>query len=257
MPFFSIILKENPRRKHQRDQSTIYFPVFRWTSQHCCGFLYPSRKSFFHFPHSMAVLISPILYRQERLREGWHGLRSLTDPLGRRARARASLASPVNIAPTPDDSHDRMTSRIAGTGAADIRNDGRRSWWRAIVTILGRVLSWVRRHRPAISGLFEWALRVHLAVFYFNGRYVNLAMRVVGARFAYTRAQDEPRARYAILGAFLLLQAAGEAASALAAATVRWRDTARLEGLPQGLEGQGEGGHAGDDEEKSVRGASR
>lgn len=125
------------------------------------------------------------------------------------------------------------------------------------MAFLGRILSWVRRHRPAISGLFEWALRVHLAVFYFDGRYANLAMRVVGARFAYTRAQDEPRARYAILGVFLLLQAAGEAASAFAAAAARWRDTARSEGLPRGLEGQREGGGAGDDEEKSVRGAVR
>lgn len=120
---------------------------------------------------------------------------------------------------------------------------------------LGRVLSWLRRHRPAISGLFEWALRVHLAVFYFDGRYANLAMRVAGARFAYTRAQGEPRARYAILGVFLLLQAAGEAASAFAAATARWRETARSEGLSRCLEGQGEGSGPGDNEENSVRGA--
>ena len=121
----------------------------------------------------------------------------------------------------------------------------------------------MRRNRPAISGAFEWALRVHLAAFYFDGRYANLAMRAVGARLAYTRAKDEPRSRYAVLGVFTLVQAVGEAASAGAEATAGWRATvaaaarARSDRLPRHPEtnrGMGEGDAP---EEKSVRGAVR
>lgn len=91
----------------------------------------------------------------------------------------------------------------------------RAKWLSALLGCLRHLLAWARRKRPAISGVLEWLLRLHLAVFYLDGRYANLAMRAVGARLVYTSEEmEKPRARYAILGVFLLVQVMGEAAAA-------------------------------------------
>ncbi|CAM9419136.1 unnamed protein product, partial [Scytosiphon promiscuus] len=94
----------------------------------------------------------------------------------------------------------------------------------ALAAMLRRVLAWARRRRPEMSGVLEWALRLHLAAFYLDGRFANPAMRAVGARLAYVRSdQEAPQTRYAVLGLLLLVQAAAEAASASAETAGRWR----------------------------------
>lgn len=117
----------------------------------------------------------------------------------------------------------------------------------AVVAYLGRVLAWVRRKRPALSGIFEWLLRLHLTVFYFDGQYPSLAMRAVGARLMYTREQDEPRARYAILGLFSLLQAIGEVAAAASATFSRGGDGGGVAGTRAAVSGDAADGGAGAD----------
>lgn len=116
-------------------------------------------------------------------------------------------------------------------------------WASAFLRCLGRVLAWARRKRPEFSGVFDWLLRLHLAVFYFDGRYPSVAMRTAEARLMYTRQQDEPRARYAILGLLSLVQALGEAAVAAGARLSRNSDTARVAG--GGVSGEGSGGSGG------------
>lgn len=110
---------------------------------------------------------------------------------------------------------------------------------------LRRILSWARTNRPAMSGVLEWVLRLHLVAFYFNGRYSSIAMRAVGARLMYTREQDRPGARYAILGLFLLVQAIGEAALA-AAATFSTGSQAGDDANREAVEGGGDAGQEGD-----------
>lgn len=91
---------------------------------------------------------------------------------------------------------------------------------------------------------------MHLAAFYFDGRFANFAMRAAGAKLAYTREQDEPRARYAVLGVLLLVQAAAEAASASGQAAARWRaasDEASSRNAESGdgrADGEGRGGRS-------------
>lgn len=117
-----------------------------------------------------------------------------------------------------------------------------------------------------MSAVLEWALRLHLAAFYFDGRFASPAMRAVGARLAYARPEQEaPRARYAVLGLLLLLQLAAEASSAGAETAGRWRAaagaalSARFSGRSEAIaRGTGaRGGHMGQGEEgkdDSVRG---
>ncbi|CAM9387000.1 unnamed protein product [Ectocarpus fasciculatus] len=207
-------------------------------------------------------------YLQERMREGWHGLRSLRDPFGgggaaaalaaarARARARAALAPPVGIAvssgsgetaadragsssSSEEEEEENVVPTEAAIGVSSGESGGgarapplaslsARPSPPPVVALLRRVLAWARRRRPAMSGVLEWALRLHLAAFYFDGRFANVAMRAVGARLAYARTEQEaPRARYAVLGLLLLLQAAAEAATASAETAERWRVTAR------------------------------
>eukprot|EP00903_Cladosiphon_okamuranus_P019119 g17591.t1 len=205
-------------------------------------------------------------YLQERMREGWGGLRSLRDPFGgggaaaalaaarARARARAALAPPVGIAVAAgadeaavdraglDEGQAELPAQMVrsggGTSSSRAGNEvaplvsrrRRRSQPPPLAALVGRlrrVLAWARRRRPAMSGVLEWALRLHLAAFYFDGRFVDPAMRAVGARLAYARHdQEAPRARYAVLGLLLLLQLAAEAASASSETVGRWRETA-------------------------------
>ncbi|CAN0231491.1 unnamed protein product [Ectocarpus sp. 12 AP-2014] len=225
-------------------------------------------------------------YLQERLREGWHGLRSLRDPFGSggaaaalaaaraRARARAAVAPPVGIAVSsgsgetaadragsseeeeenvvPTEAAIGISSGETGGGARapPLASRSARSSPPPVVAFLRRVLAWARRRRPAMSGVLEWALRLHLAAFYFDGRFANVAMRAVGARLAYTRPEQEaPRARYAVLGLLLLLQAAAEAATVSAETAERWRATARAalsEGFPRSTETEAACGEGGD-----------
>lgn len=198
------------------------------------------------------------------MREGWDGLRSLRDPFGgggaaaalaaarARARARAALAPPVGIAVAAGGDQAAVSRAEFGEGREELEastraEDGtsssragnevgtltsrrrRRSLpppLLALVERLRQVLAWARRRRPAMSGVLEWALRLHLAAFYFDGRFANPAMRAVGARLAYVRHDREaPRARYSVLGLLLLLQLAAEAASASAETVDRWRAT--------------------------------
>lgn len=193
------------------------------------------------------------------MREGWHGLRSLRDPFGTggaaaalaaaraRARARAALAPPIGIA-SPSESEETRgvlameheapaAVETGGGGHSDregregvvastpsrLRRRRRSPSLGGVFVALRRLLAWARRKRPATSAVLEWVLRLHLAAFYFDGRFANFAMRAAGAKLAYTRELDEPRARYAILGVLLLVQAAAEAASASAQAATRWR----------------------------------
>lgn len=239
------------------------------------------------------------------MREGWHGLRYLRDPYGggggaaaslaaaarARARARAALAPPVGIAVSAgtgetaadraevevgEDNEAAPTELVDGTPSSR-RNDRHRHRspppsLAVLVVVrrwLHRILSWARRRRSAISGLLEWALRLHLAAFYFDGRFASLAMRAVGARLAYTRPEQEaPRARYAVLGLLLLLQAAAEAAAVSAETVERWRAATgtalserfrgRAEAATAAARGSGaEGGQAGLVQEQgvSVRGS--
>lgn len=262
---------------------------------------------FFLFAHTCtptAHCIHPPL--QERVREGWDGLRSLRDPVGgsgaaaalaaarARARARAALAPPVGIAvaaggdeaavnreeleeaqeelEAPTRAGGGTSSSRAGNEVGPLVSRRRRRPslpppLLALVGRLRRVLSWARRRRPAMSGVLEWALRLHLAAFYFDGRFANPAMRAVGARLAYVRHdQEAPRARYAVLGLLLLLQLAAEAASASAETADRWRATAgaALSGRLSGRTGaeaaraaEAEGGvfRPGEEKNDSVRGA--
>lgn len=223
------------------------------------------------------------------MREGWHGLRSLRDPFGSggaaaalaaaraRARTRAAVAPPVGIAVSsgsgetaadravsseeeeenvvPTEAAMDVSSGESGGGARTppLASRSARSSPPPVVSFLRRVLAWVRRRRPAMSGVLEWALRLHLAAFYFDGRFANVAMRAVGARLAYARPEKEaPRARYAVLGLLLLLQAAAEAATASAETAERWRATARAalsERFPRSTETEaacGEGGGPSD-----------
>lgn len=174
-----------------------------------------------------------------------------------RARARASLAAslapPVGIAPsseldetrraevehgeaalavaegagTPRQEVDDTVMLSATSPVSNRQRVGHRLRSSSVLgALLRRLLAWARRKRPAISGVFEWVLRLHLAAFYFDGRFVTLAMRAVGARLVYKRQRDESGARYAILGVFLLMQAAAEAASVGAEASTRWREAA-------------------------------
>lgn len=193
------------------------------------------------------------------MREGWHGLRSLRDPFGTggaaaalaaaraRVRARAALAPPIGIA-SPSESeetrgvlaveHEMPAAAEAETGGysggeatlaltpSRLHRRRRSLSMGGFVALLRRLLAWARRKRPATSALLEWVLRLHLAAFYFDGRFANFAMRATGAKLAYTREQDGPRARYAVLGVLLLVQAAAEAASASAQVAARWRAAA-------------------------------
>ncbi|CAM9541887.1 unnamed protein product, partial [Hapterophycus canaliculatus] len=208
-------------------------------------------------------------YFQERMREGWHGLRSLRDPFGSggaaaalaaaraRARARAAYAPPVGIAlPSGSDEtaadregleeeeeeeeHRQQRGHAMPPEPADGVHPSERSRYSwplrsrlprfpppALAALVRRVLAWARRRRPDLSGVLEWALRLHLAAFYLDGRFANPAMRAVGARLAYARPEQEaPVTRYVVLGILLLVQAAAEAASASAETAGRWRATA-------------------------------
>lgn len=234
------------------------------------------------------------------MREGWDGLRSLRDPFGgggaaaalaaarARARARAALAPPVGIAVAPgggetavngaelEEGQEELEALMRSGGgtpssttvneetpSASLRGRRGRSLSPPVAALVGklrRVLAWARRRRPAMSGVLEWALRLHLAAFYFDGRFANPAMRAVGARLAYVRHdQEAPRARYAVLGLLLLLQLAAEAASASAETVDRWRSTAgaalsgRLSSRTavEACGAGAEGGHVGLSEEKN------
>ena len=183
------------------------------------------------------------------MREGWHGLRSLRDPFGTggaasalaaaraRARARAALAPPIGIAspsepeetrgilameqeaPAAVETRGRGYSggeggeRVVASTPSRLRHRRRSPSVGGVFAALRRLLAWARRKRPAASAVLEWVLRLHLAAFYFDGRFANFAMRAAGAKLAYTREQDQPRARYAVLGVLLLVQAAARIAT--------------------------------------------
>ena len=216
-----------------------------------------------------------------------------------RARARAALAPPVGIAVAAGGDEAAVADRAeleeeqvelvaapmrpgggasssgAGNEVAPLASPRRRRRRRrrrslppllvALAERLRRVLAWARRRRPAVSGVLEWALRLHLAAFYFDGRFANPAMGAVGARLAYVRHdQEAPRARYAVLGLLLLLQLAAEAASASAETVDRWRATAgaalsrqlcRTTGAAGGRGAEADGDHArlGEENNDSVR----
>lgn len=234
------------------------------------------------------------------MREGWGGLGSLRDPFAgggaaaaltaarARARARAALAPPVGISVAAGGDEAAVDRAELEEGQAElrapmIRSGGGTSFSRAgnevaplasrrrrrslppplvaLVWKLRRVLAWARRRRPAMSGVLEWGLRLHLVAFYFDGWFANPAMRAVGARLAYVRHdQAPPRARYAVLGVLLLLQLAAEAASASAETVDRWRATAgaalsghlcRTTGAEEARGAEAEGDHIRLGEEKT------
>lgn len=152
------------------------------------------------------------------MQEGCHGL----SQLGRNpaanvmagdaiARARARVSPVTGVVDRPE---------LAGTVSSDLvrrtstPRQRRACAPSAILRNLQVFLAWARRKRPAIAGVLDWLLRLHLALFYFDGRYANLAMRVVGARLRYVRETEAPGARYGILGVFLLVQLVGEVAAA-------------------------------------------
>ncbi|CAM9296499.1 unnamed protein product [Discosporangium mesarthrocarpum] len=166
--------------------------------------LLPSAMRFY------TVLHVVIPYLQERWREGCHGFRSLRDPFARRA-----------IEESPSLESQRSENRGSGQGPLAGENEGRPNaasnsrpnfcLGPGAGLTTRRFGEWVRRRRLAVAAVLDWIQRVHLMLFYFDGRYQNLAMRVLGARLMYNRAHDEPRAKYTILGLFLLVQVAAEA----------------------------------------------
>ncbi|CAM9622661.1 unnamed protein product [Choristocarpus tenellus] len=158
------------------------------------------------------VLHVVIPYFQGRLKEGWHGLRYLRDPFGRRITgSNRTVSMSNNVQGDPVVEGLRVRGRDATSPLAVPSTEGTRNPLTAMI----HVRRWVRRQRRSVAAVLDWLQRLHLTFFYFNGRYQSFAMRALGARLMYNRAQDEPRAKYTILGLFLLVQVAAEAATAI------------------------------------------
>lgn len=64
----------------------------------------------------------------------------------------------------------------------------------------------LEKHLPIIISCIDIVKRIHVAVFYFSGVYYDLAKRIVGVRYIYTRPLEEQRPSYAILGLLIFVQ---------------------------------------------------
>jgi peroxin-10 len=86
---------------------------------------------------------------------------------------------------------------------------------RGVATSASAVWQQLLARRRKIAAVLAWAGRLHLMLFYFRGKYYTVAMRALRMRLQYNRAQDDPTARYTVLGLLMLLQTLLECASEL------------------------------------------
>jgi len=68
------------------------------------------------------------------------------------------------------------------------------------------IRAWFVNHLPAIQSLLSFALNLHLALFYFQGRYYQFSRRLFGLTYKFNRNFLEARPSYQILGLLLLIQ---------------------------------------------------
>jgi hypothetical protein len=126
--------------------------------------------------------------------------------LARRAHAalRRALSTPDN---TRGDHATGASSSLSSAASAHTRDGGDSSIDDAAVTT-----ATVARLRAALIAAWPFVSRAHLASFYFTGRFLTLAHRLVGVRHVVlsdaARSADPPQ--YSVLGAMILAQLAVE-----------------------------------------------
>jgi peroxin-10 len=126
--------------------------------------------------------------------------------------ARISLTEAVTgaaAAATPDQPDQEQLEAVAPNQTTDAAQP------RRVATSASAVWQQLLARRRKIAAVLAWAGRLHLMLFYFRGQYYTVAMRALRMRLQYNRAQDDPTARYTVLGLLMLLQTLLECASEL------------------------------------------
>jgi peroxin-10 len=114
-----------------------------------------------------------------------------------------------------------LTEAVTGASAAasdqpdQEQLDANAAQSRGVATSASAVWQQLLARRRKIAAVLAWAGRLHLMLFYFRGKYYTVAMRALRMRLQYNRAQDDPTARYTVLGLLMLLQTLLECASEL------------------------------------------